>query len=80
MHIIFIGGFYMNKVEWKFRLFVGVLSFLLGMTLGWVSGGTGLSKWWIFSVDIIFISMIGFLIGKILLSETVGKFQRKSKD
>lgn len=59
--------------EMKVRMLVAFLSFLIGMTLGWLTGESELNRWWIFSVDIIFFGLMVFFAATYVLKDLFKK-------
>lgn len=53
----------MLRYEWKARLVIGLFCLLIGMTFGWLSGGAGVSKWWIYGIDLLFlVAVVRFIM------------------
>lgn len=61
------------RYEWKARLFVGLVCLLIGMTLGWLSGDAGYSKWWVYGIDLIFLGVVVRFLYKAYINENHAK-------
>lgn len=59
------------KSQVKSGLFCLLLAFLLGITIGWSFGASGLSSWWIYSLDIV--------MGVLLLIIIIGIYRRNKR-
>ena len=68
------------RYEWKARLFLGLICFLIGVTSGWLAGDAGYSVWWLYVADFVFLVVVGYLAYKTYFGMINVNSQQQVKD